>query len=254
MPNHAHLDSMNPRASSCRNPQSPLPFVFPLLAALVLCGLPGCGEAPNRSKSKDAPPERSQSAVSSSDPEKVSPEIKQAALEQLLPVIRRFDRAKVAYEHSEESYLERLYLWTLSFSVLEMRSTPGVFAGDLPEHDLFYYSAYIESAETLLSDVTVYLKRYAEERDPGLELLQRKQEEASNAVVIPFSGSGSRLQDAIASMRSPEFQAVVNAANPRLAEVGKIGGKHMVETFGTAASKAMQFLNQVLQSQSNKQY
>lgn len=50
-------------------------------------------------------------------------------------------------------------------------------------------------------------------------------------------------------MRSAEFQAVVNESNPKLAELGMIGGKHVVETLGVAAGKAINFLDAILKSQ-----
>lgn len=137
-------------------------FCIVLLLALLGSGV-GCVERPKSQASVDAPVERriDTSAMSKAEAQAIKGE----ALDQLQPLIRRFDRKKKAYEISERHYLEKLYLWTLTFSMLELRSNPGTFAGDLPEHEVFPFSDFAESAENLLADLTVYLNRYAEDSD-----------------------------------------------------------------------------------------
>jgi hypothetical protein len=221
--------------------------VLIMLSLLVFGSLSACVERPGNPVSTNASAELrvDTSAVNRTE----APAIKREAFNQLQPLIRRFDRKKMAYEISERQYLEKLYLWTLTFSMLELRSNPGTFAGDLPEHEMFLFSDFTESAESLLSDLTVYLNRYADGSDAEFEMLVKKKNEASSAVLLSFPGTESRLQDAIVAMRSVEFQAVVNASNAKLADLGKIGGKHVVDTLGVAAGKAINFLDAILKSQ-----
>jgi hypothetical protein len=218
-----------------------------MLLVSVFGTLVACVDRPRNQVSTNAPAElrADTSAVSRTEAQA----IKREAFSQLQPLIRRFDRKKMAYEISEQRYLEKLYVWTLTFSMLELRSNPGTFAGDLPEHEVFPFSDFAESAENLLSDLTVYLNRYAEDSDPELEMLVQKKNEASSAVLLSFPGSGCSLQDAVVAMRSADFQAVVNASNPKLAELGMIGGKHVVDTLGVAVGKAINFLDAIFKSQ-----
>jgi hypothetical protein len=225
-----------------------LPHYFRIVLLLALLGSGvGCVERPKSEASVDAPAERRIDTSTMSKAEAQA--IKGEALGQLQPLIRRFDRKKKAYEISERQYLEKLYLWTLTFGMLELRSNPGTFAGDLPEHEVFPFSDFAESAENLLADLTVYLDRYAEDSDPELQMLVQKKNEAGSAVLLSFPGTGCSLRDAVVAMRGAEFQAVVNESNPKLAELGMIGGKHVVETLGVAASRAINFLDAILKSQ-----
>ncbi|HKP05027.1 MAG TPA: hypothetical protein VJU77_16870 [Chthoniobacterales bacterium] len=226
-----------------------LPHYFRIVLLLALLGSGvGCVERPESRASVDAPAERRVETSAMSQAE--AQQIKREAFSQLQPLIRRFDRKKKVYEISERQYLEKLYLWTLTFSMLELRSTPGTFSGDLPEHEMFPLSDYAESAESLLGDLTIYLDRFAADSDPEFEMLVRKKNEASFAVLLSFAGTESRLQDAIVAMRTPEFKAVVRASNADLANLGKIGGKQVVETVGTAAEKAINLINAFLNSTS----
>lgn len=222
-----------------------------ILLVAVIGGLTACVERPKGQALVTPPVEQTQRRVEKSAmSQKEAQAIKREALNQLQPLIRRFDRKKKAYEISERLYLEKLYCWTLTFSMLEVRSTPGTFAGDVPEHEIFPFSDYAEAAESLLGDITVYLDRFAADSDPEFEMLVSKKNEAGAAVLLPFPGTESRLQDAIAAMRTAEFKAVVNESNTELAELGKIGGKQVVEIVGTAAGKAINLINTFLNSTS----
>jgi hypothetical protein len=218
------------------------------LLAIVLGNFAACAERPKGGASAEAPAERRVETSAMSQAE--AQQIKREAFNQLQPLIRRFDRKKKAYEISERQYLEKLYLWTLTFSMLELRSTPGTFSGDVPEHEMFPFSDYAECAESLLGDLTIYLDRFAADSDPEFEMLVRKKDEASSAVLLSFPGTESRLQDAIVAMRTAEFKAVVSASNAELAALGKIGGKQVVETLGVAADKAINLINAFLNSTS----
>jgi hypothetical protein len=174
--------------------------------------------------------------------------IKKEALAQLQPLIRRFDRKKRAYIISEQGYLEKLYLWMLTFSLLEARSNPGTFAGELPEHEMFSYSDFVESAESLLVDLDVYLDRYSEKSDPQYDEIMRTRQEAIEATTLSYPGTGSRLEDAIVAMRSEKFKAVVNETNPRLTTLATVGGVQVIDSMSGGLQKALKFLDGALHS------
>jgi hypothetical protein len=198
--------------------------------ALFLAITPGCKKAPkfdlkNLSDSGRSTTGKAASVESSSKsailPTGIDERVE--ARRNLDSLIRRYERKKEAFERSEASYCERLHLWQLTFAMLELRKNPGTFAGEMPGHEEFIYSDFIEAADNAADALTSYINRYVTAQTESTELfaLLATEKQLKQDLTIKFPGSNSRVADANAAMQTEAYKICASEDKEKLKEMFK---------------------------------
>lgn len=138
-------------------------------------------------------------------------------------LIRRYERKKEAFERSESSYNERLHLWQWTYAMLELRKNPGTFAGEMPGHEEFIYSDFIEAADNAADALASYFNRYVTPQTDSTELfaLLATEKQLKQDLTIKFPGSSSRVADANAAMQTEEYKICAREDKEKLKEMFK---------------------------------
>ncbi len=159
-------------------------------------------------------------------------------------LIRRYERKKEAYERSEAGYYERLHMWQWTFAMLEARSNPGTFAGEMPGHEEFIYSDFIEAADTAQDALASYINRYVTSATESTEFyaLLETEKQLKRDLDTKFPGSSSRMADANAAMQTEEYKAVAKADKEKLKEMVK---NMIIQMGGDASSILVDFFKQL---------
>ena len=188
------------------------------------------GSAPAPATSPAAPGNNSPSSGAAALPpgasEPTAAEIAQAEkaenLEILLDLNRKYHRKFKAWTLSEALYLEKIHIYLGTFGILELRSNPGTFAGELPEHDFFLFGEFIESAEALQKGLATYLKYYAESGDSDYGTWQALARTLPQQLSLEFPGTGSRTRDALQAIQTDAYRAVAAETNQNVVKILKL--------------------------------
>jgi len=118
---------------------------------------------------------------------------------------RKYNRQSQLMAYHKRRYHEKLRIWWVNFAWLELRGTPGIFAGDVPEKDVYAFMELMDACEEL-KEVIDMLEGYDNSKDSRLQEWKAVKKEVVAKLEWSFPSSGSPLEDALAEMRTGSYK------------------------------------------------
>lgn len=138
----------------------------------------------------------------------------------LIVADRKMNRQARIWRWSKTRYMEKLRVLETNFAILEGRGTPGVFAGEVPEKDVYSYLEYVDSCEEVLELLEIALLKATGENgvpeyvyELTAEEKQKWEDSRSSMLKVvngfekDFPSTGSAIQDALYTMSSSDYEA-----------------------------------------------
>lgn len=134
---------------------------------------------------------------------------RQELIEALKVAMRKYGRQKELMAWNETRYLERLKVYHASFLILEARGTPGIFAGELPEKDVYGFMEFLDVSEELDEILDMLLDGgYDNTSEADLPQWVALHEEVNRNFDLPFPSTGLAIEDANIAIQSARYQEV----------------------------------------------
>lgn len=127
--------------------------------------------------------------------------------------VRKYKRQNELMAYHEKRYHEKLRVWFTNFVLLEMRATPGIFAGDVPEKDVYAFMELMDACEEV-KEVVEMLEDYDNSKDNRLASWKALKTEVVGKLGLTFPSSGSPLQDALIEMRTESYRSTASRVIP----------------------------------------
>lgn len=172
---------------------------------------------------------------------------------------RRLKRQEAVLRWSETRYMEKLKIFQTQFVVLELRLTPGVFAGELPEKDVFAFIEYQEACEEVLELLEVILTTDPETGTPvyPVSAPEREQFEIERKrmlAAVEITGlpsTGSVVKDALTTVKSKEYKEFSDEILEATIDLIAASGRDGADDFRAALQGDNELVNKAMKEFEN---